>query len=300
MTAPAADRLAAFDPDDPNTMWGNQACADVDLGTLLATVGCGRSAEQLGMLEAFRAFYAECGVLPGNGNPPLQRCCQSGQACWGPIPPEHRPSSDLGGISLPWIGSEYHRTRVAVMAHNLKEASGLLAEHKVAYDTRRAFESGSPGPYPSRFQRHTAKAVAAVLAAQCGELPDSDPEPPELVSVLDAFARIQAVKCSPLDAGDSKPSPAMHANCPVLYLRAELELLSPRWLLVLGVPAHQAVQMLFPDEPGNEWNGPPALTRRDIELRDGPCHVFCVYHPSHAWWYRSWPLLTQVLSTPAR
>jgi hypothetical protein len=278
---------------DTGWMWDN-VDRDVSLASAMDELGLRRSPKQLSMLEAFRARYRKTGLLPDR-NPPLWECCANAARCWKQLD-DGLKRTDRGGATLPWIGAEFHRTRVALLAHNLREAGGLLVEMKVAGEVRDTLMGGGSKPHGSWFAFRSMQAVAAVIASARGEKPkEALPTPESLIEPLDSCARFQAVKCSPFDGGDSRPSDAMESLCPDDYLLDDLRLARPGTLIVLGAPARRAVTRLF----DGEWVETPGMTHGSVAVDSNQLDVFCLAHPSarRGEWDRSWERFIAVLGS---
>ncbi len=279
------------------SLWDNVVDAGVDLDKVLEQAGLRRSPEQLATLERFRAHYKAAGLLPGQANPPLWDCCPRCDVCWSGLPDAWKTrgwGGEWGGITLPWIGPEYHESRVAVLADNLRNNGALLVEQQVVSDVRKAFAQGRKRVHGTVFAYRSTTGVAALIASQRGEpLPEARPDPKTLVDSLDACARLQTVKCAPADKDLSTPPDTMREECPDRYLRDDLELLAPRRLVALGAIARDALRRLFP----GDWIEESGLVRGSADLGGERCEIFCVAHPSaRGHWWASWWALTQALA----
>lgn len=196
------------------------------------------------------------------------------------------------------MGPNYHNARVAILGHNLREAGGLFDELCVASDVRRLFGEGRKKPHDSWFAyRSTLGAAAAIVSSRGEQLQDDEPDPPDLIPAFDSCAKLQAVKCSPFDSQLSTPTDEMTTRCPDRYLMADLNLLSPRTLLVQGAPARETVMRLFP----GEWGNQPQLHHRTVTLGSTVCEIYCLAHPaSHKpQWSESWSTLKEALELAA-
>ncbi len=278
-------------------LWDNVVDANVDLDGTLEQLGLRRSPEQIATLARFRAHYMAGGLLPAGANPPLWDCCPRRDVCWAGLPDawkERGWGGDWGGITLPWIGPDYHRSGVAVLADNLRNNGALLVEQQVVSEVRKAFAQGRKKVHGTVFAYRSTTGVAALIASQREDpLPDDRPDPTALVQHLDACARLQTVKCAPADEHLSTPPKTMRLECPERYLRDDLQLLSPRRLLALGTIARDALQRLFP----GDWHEERGLVRSAADIGGKRCEIFCVAHPSsRGHWWASWSALTQALA----
>ena len=276
-----------------DTLWDNAPSASVDIRSVLERAGLPTSTAQIRLLDRFRDYYASRGVLPKGKNPPLWRCCERRDICWAGVPDEwKRP--ETGGITLPWVGPRYDKTRVAVLADNLRNAGGLFVEQQVVSEVRAGFGDGQRRVHNSVFAYRSTAAAAALIANAAGEaVPEDKPDPRKLIPALDAYARLQVVKCSPADGALSTPPPAMQRESPDRYLADELRLAAPLNLLVLGRVARDAVARVL----GVEWDWTPGLARGAITVERRQCDVYCVAHPAaRGHWWRSWASLKKALA----
>ena len=204
--------------------------------------------EQLRMLSGLTRIYASEGLIRGVRAAPLWACCPQAPDCWKAAA-AHRPPrrDDRSGISLPWIGPEYQRGGVAIIAINLRDAGGLLREYEITCESAgdgsqlSRLAAGFRTAHGSRLGYGSTRSAASVLDWLEGRPITDRTEPSELCGVLRRVTRLQAVKCSPADGGRSSPTPEMAHNCPELLLTRELELLRPGAVLTFGDAAWRAV-----------------------------------------------------------
>ena len=277
---------------DSNRDWGS-----FDLRDELTRAGGRSTASQVNLVSEFARKWQDhpSGVLPDGTNVHLWKCCTHSAECWSRLDgPEFR-STDRGGITLPWVGPDYEKSRVALMGLNLVKSGGLLDEISITASTIEAFAAGRMKVWDHTwFQYRSTAMLAAVLAALDGRPFEdgSDPPAPEtLIESLLRTARIQAVKCSPWGEGSSPPTPEMKRLCPKALMPTDLEILKPRVLLVVHKDARGALWQLTGGKV-NRWHDQPGLTVGTATLGSEPFTVIGVTHPSaRGSWRKSWNLL---------
>jgi len=234
--------------------------------------------------------YERAGLLRRGRPVALCRICRHARTCWaGATPgalrqPQERFGEDDedGSICLPWVGPSYRPGGLVVLGINPNVYGGdytdLLIDHGIVWDHWIAgFREGRRAEGGSRFgfgAMRTAAGLLDVLDRQ----PVRDREPDELVEATKRIARIHAIKCVPRRSR-SRPFPSMWSRCPALVLRAELEILEPRILLVLGEQPGAAVA----DLPGFRAAHVPELPalRGELELDTGAvADVYSLPHPA--------------------
>jgi hypothetical protein len=243
---------------------------------------------QLALLAELTELYEHEGLL-GREPRPLWDCCPNAGECWKRAW-QHRPRSgvDVGGISLPWVGPDYRRGGVVVVAINLRDASGLLVEYAITCATAgdsqiTRLASGHRTAHHSRLAYGTARSAAAVLdSVTAREVSDSE-RPHELVEALTRTARLQAVKCSPADDARSTPTPAMRRHCPPLLLARELELLSPGCVLTFGDLPWRAIRNV-PGYEETDWADHVSIGVLRGAEREAT--VYSLAHPATGLWDR--------------
>lgn len=245
------------------------------------------------ILEDFARHYEESGLGSLNRERPLWDCCANGETCWrGRHQLEVQPHE--AGIPLPWIGPNYPKTGIAVLAMNLRNGGGLLREYEtIAPEVNQSLRGGSKSHFGTSFHYRTGVMVDAVKRAL-----DGDEILTELATTTDAAdalcssARLQLVKCCVNDKGRGNPQGPMRHLCTESYLRNDLELLSPRVLIIV----HKKVQGSFWSEMTPEWHDDDGLSWGTFELNGAQVPVFAVHHPSSGTWSsKSWPALTERL-----
>ncbi|MGI8749226.1 MAG: uracil-DNA glycosylase family protein [Thermoleophilaceae bacterium] len=177
------------------------------------------------------------------------------------------------------------------MAINQNEYGGLGAHWWIVIGALAKLDRGAE----PTFHYSVGRYMAAVLATL-----DGMPVPPE--DELDAAASVEAwrrccfteaIKCSPL-GDDSRPSQAMWQNCPVRFLLAELEILQPRTLIVVGRGTGDALRRLL------IWKGPeygPSFSRATALLGSTQVEGFFLNHPAYGHWRSSLESLLASLRT---
>jgi len=266
--------------------------------------------EQLELLLELTARYGEMGILDGQVLPALHTVCPAAQECWSRIPSSKRPSgigqfdarSEKGCMFLPWAGPRYRRGGVCVLGMNLRYAGEdweFAMEHRIALDPSGGQEQSlrvGRRAHRSYWSRGTMRDAAAVLRSWRGEAHLETQEPSELVDALLSTARVQAVKCSPIE-GRSSPEPAMSRNCPPRYLRMEVDVLRPAVMLSYGGPAHGALRELGELAVEEDVRG---FRRGTMRHAGGAFTVFLLTHPAHGGWHAAHhALVVSLVARPA-
>jgi len=163
-------------------------------------------------LLALSGIYRTEGVLVGGTALPLWDACPSAAPCWAPFPDTWRPGRDpddeqTGGMILPWVGEHYAPGGVVILGINLKNASGLYIEYKIAREQRRELLAGRERIHNSVWAYRSLRSAAAVMRSMAGREDLDVADPRQLATVLDTIARVQAVKCSAKDGRRSARGP---------------------------------------------------------------------------------------------
>jgi hypothetical protein len=173
--------------------------------------------------------------------PALHGECPSAATCWDGCIDRRPTGSQLygrchnGSIFWPWIGRRYRPGGVCPWGGTSTTGADGGADWSRGMRSptifRQQFQDGYRRRDAGDFGYRSSTAAAAVLASFRGHAPRADPASKELVGPLEAVARVQAVKCAPLD-DKSNPSPAMCMRCPPKFLVHELQTLRPGCLIV--------------------------------------------------------------------
>lgn len=260
--------------------------------------GMGLASERLELYERLLDAYIGEGLLaqPDGGDEwrpvPLCEECRYRASCWNP---ETRRPDDplLKGASLPWVGAEFARDRVVVVAMNQANAGGPLTQFDVSRNMREQVGEGRRSWAGSSFGDAVARYVASVLRSMRGQSQHPLPERDELFSAWDACAVLEAVKCSPAspsgaDRHRSTPTRGMWERCPPFLLPKELEILAPRAVIALGRQvAFQALFRLPGVEPTTPVPGSRTALRYVLNIRGRQLPMFVPYHPGYAPWRSS-------------
>lgn len=178
--------------------------------------------------------------------------CSHRHTCWAEVEEERRENCDWG-IYTPFIGSNYDAGRVLALGINMNGFGDADAEDKLAKlaideimlgRVRTFAKSGYRG---SLFWHRLLSYSALLLrAVRIIPTPTDRPYPPkeELKSALDYIAVTNSIKCAP-SGKNSQPLPAMWLHCPQHILLREVEILRPRFIVVLGVYNYLWVKDLF-------------------------------------------------------
>lgn len=210
---------------------------------------------------------------------------------------KRRPDSDSenGKISLPWIGPAYENYRILVLGENFYECGGLEAETILIQDAMKQMKQNkkrvfggesysSDGKkyrgtflyyrmacYSKTLTLFLDQAVASVDLLELGEAS-------KVVGFLDFVAHTNHIKCSP-SGNLSRPELEMWQQCGKHILSDEIEILEPKWIIVMGKVnnAHYLSQFVFPTSV--HANGAVGGTVGQIHGR--LVNVIVVPHPSY-------------------
>lgn len=246
-------------------------------------------------LRAVSAIYEDQHLLGARSAPPLHERCPDAAACWSTLPAAAKPTAGEpwgfardrpGSIIWPWIGEHYQPGGVALLGLNYRNGdteATVALEYLAAYNDARQLARGrrrsdfnSDFPYRSMA---TAGALVASLDGQCVvELPD----PASLTRTMERVARLQLVKCSPVDSVVDRgaPSDEMCERCPPRFLMHEVDVLRPGVLVAFGSPAHRALNQ----RADVTWRQLAYLCRGSLQRGRQTIALFWRPHPSHPDW----------------
>lgn len=196
--------------------------------------------------QAFKKVYSELNLADENGewlNLPTR--CPFAESCWEKIPHRKSASDSFWTITRPWVGKNYNKLRLLVIAINMNEYGGydgaikLINKAKAEIDgeKRKRIKVFISKTYSGTFLFHRMGCYATAFAeteklmepkwkGQC-------PLPKDVVDSFDYISYTNHIKCSPL--GDkSKPSHQMWNNCGKFILIKEIEILQPNKILIIG------------------------------------------------------------------
>lgn len=250
--------------------------------------------DQLRLLESFNALYSKRGLLPDEENPPLWQCCPNATACWGGIPQPQRPAAPRGGITLPWIGAGYAKSRILILPINLRAAGGLFDEQWIVAAVLSSLRAGRRRIHNSPFAYRTGATALAVLDHLRGAPVQVRPPPEEVADAVDQSARLQLVKCSPFDGKVSAPTPTMWERCPSFLLTHELQLLAPRVIITFGAAPRSELGRIL----DGEWRADGPLHRGHVTIGGNRVPVVASAHPNARsnGWLRCQESLTESLA----
>lgn len=247
-------------------------------------------------------LYYESGYITDNGDPvSLYKGCQYADTCWSGID-ERKPDNEnikWSYLSFPWIGDNYYKKKIVVLGINTNEGGGFnynkqivteardeLGKGKVRIDFGYYFPNGEKYFGTYIWHRIACYTMAVREALNCNGLNDELNK----LSQLDKLENIEAeyennvflnhIKCSPTGER-SKPSTSMWKNCGAHVLRRELKILSPKYLVVLGVGdnIHYLKNKVF-EGYLEEVNSRSKVKLYYTEYLGMPLKVIAVPHPS--------------------
>lgn len=209
--------------------------------------------------ELILKMYEQKGIISANrGALPLcDHCIFCGECYKGH---EHRKPSAINPqwslIEAPWIGKNYNKNKIVFLGINPNEDGGLeelsvlvnaarekLNHDKVKVDFGYHYPDGRK--YKGTFLWHRIAAYSKMVngALVCGNkdvdsmlklLKDENLLPKNVANEFDNIAFLNHIKCSP-HGERSQPTDRMWENCGRHILLAELKILRPQWIVVLGV-----------------------------------------------------------------
>lgn len=230
---------------------------------------------------------------------PLRRHCVCSDRCWTAelLAAKQRQADD---VTLPWVGDDYERHRVLLIANNVRGGGGLGDELGIVDEVQREMETGRdrvPAHDNSTFGPGCAIYADAVIRwLESGEPPVNPKDPRELAeeAVYRRFARLQTVKCSPFNSEVNQPTPEMARNCPETYLADELKLLRPRVIVAMGNEVIKRLRrssaLAVPDVGHCSRSRAPWM---------GEVLVSSTRHPTRGWLAEGFELLVEALRDEA-
>jgi uracil-DNA glycosylase len=224
------------------------------------------------------SLYRSSGLLPGDEDEALFRCCEHRRECWQHA--QDAKDQRNSGISFPWIGKRYFDSRVVVLGLNFDNFGGLAGHYHVCKSHIEAMEAGKRGKDGRPFSRGAMQYLRVVLASLNGDdLPiDSDTVTnEELAGFWEECAYLQRIKCAP-GAERSKPTESMVWNCPKFLAMPELEILKPQVVLHLGRTDLRREWIVAEDGYGEEQG--KHMERDTATIGDSAIELISLNHPS--------------------
>lgn len=240
--------------------------------------------------QRFCDCYAQRGLIERDNALPLCRDCRNAADCWHDLPEATYPPPEQAGVSIPWVGSRYDETGICVLGINQNKYGGLGAHWWIRRgDMEERLSEGRGG----RFYYGASCYIAAVEASIRGSrVPREIPPPCDVADAWLSSSFLEAIKCAPAQ-GKSQPTDGMWKNCAVEYLPAELALLAPRVLIVIG-RSHAYGQL--GDILIEASDSRPRFERWHGRVGEHDFDVLCCGHtswPQH--WRNTWPELVDSL-----
>lgn len=263
------------------------------------------------MLCKLSGVYEEQRVLSSTSAPPLHKACDDRHACWRGLPEAARPKKaepwglpgdKPGSIIWPWIGERYRPGGVVLLTLNFRSSdteATVALEYLAAWHVRENLRAGRKRvpEWNSTFAYGSLATAAAVISGLEGQAlkPEPDPEWLYEISVMESVARVQLVKCTPVDTAVRRGSPtgAMCERCPPRFLWKELDVLRPSVLVVFGDRAFRELN----GQKGVNWRCSDDYCRGTLKYGDGdPVQLLWLWHPSNLGkWLRSQKALVRSL-----
>jgi len=219
---------------------------------------------------------------------PLHKACPSSELCWQGREKDDKELDKYNGIHLPFIGPYYCNSpfRLAALGQNYHGYGGLLSAHHLFIDLINRLQKGYKTMHKGSTLFHRLAVYATLMIRSDWRIEGEDVFMGEsrLVDSFEALADslnhivfLNAIKCSP-HWERSEPTHPMFDNCPKKFLVKELEILSPKILLVLGkrtldtIPKQNCKTVEKAEDSQSEIH--------QTELTNGPVVVFKVVHPA--------------------
>lgn len=244
-------------------------------------------------------MYYESGFITEGGEPvSLYQSCKYADYCWAALD-ERKPDNEnvnWSYLSFPWIGENYYKHKILVLGINTNEGGGFEFNTQIITEARKELEKGrkrvnfgyvfpSGKKYVGTYLWHRiacyTKAVREALCCDGDDIYDDRLRNMDNIQEeYDHNSFLNHIKCSP-EGGRSKPSAAMWKNCGAHVLKQELEILSPAYLVVLGVGDN--IYYLINDVLAGDIH--EVNSRSDVKLYytrhfGKPIKIIVVPHPS--------------------
>jgi len=197
------------------------------------------------------AFYNENGLLDLS---PMHSCINS-ISCWMYIKESRKINSDWG-MYYPYIGGKYQEARILVTGINMNGFGDPNAEDLLVKQAIKEISEGKKRTFAKEGYRgsllwHRLLSYSVYILREINILPKNDRPYPtirELQTAIDYISVTNSIKCSPNDENsndNSRPSYEMWNNCPKFILKKEIEILKPKYLIVLGKLNFSYLKNLF-------------------------------------------------------
>lgn len=167
--------------------------------------------------------------------------CPNKDICWKNIESQ---KADWNIIPFPYIGSDFRTEEhsIAIIGLNLNGHGGISSLRDLILDAQYALRKGwvkirfslDYKRYRGTYLFHRAAVYSNIIRDKYTNNNSSELSPKKLASIWDKVCYLEAIKCSPANNSNSKPSSEMYKICPKEYLLKELQILKPKVLIVLG------------------------------------------------------------------
>jgi hypothetical protein len=186
----------------------------------------------------FRKIYSELGLVKDTGEIGniLRESCMKSHECWRAL----NPVNDDFGISNPWIGKQYHLSRILVLGINMNKCGNWNACSELVELARAELHEGKykhfiqPNYRGTLFYYRIAHLGTAISQIMKGTFSGRvQGEAKDVAEGFDWVSYTNQIKCSP-QSKRSKPSEEMWQNCGAHILRKELNILLPQIVIIFG------------------------------------------------------------------
>jgi len=178
----------------------------------------------------------------------LRNCCDNNKICWSPN--ENKTLTirrGQGFLTYPYIGEDYRTYGTVVIGtnhrdnHHIDDYHAMYKLYKHKKDHRYICDILRKSEEPHVFYKNTAKYIKAL---RFGEIVQDTANWNNYKDVLKEIVLVQAIKCNPCrpkvsNNRQNQPTGQMWNNCPKHILFKELEIIKPRYILILGIGGHQ-------------------------------------------------------------
>ncbi len=163
----------------------------------------------------------------------------------------------------------------------------LHAQYILASGAKKTRFGNDPQDYSGSVFWHRFACYAALVVRDDWELRDDEvfvggqrllDSPDTLAQTLESVAFLEMVKCSP-DWPESEPTNNMQHLCPQRYLKHELGILKPKWLLLLGKSGLEHLPLASPEKMAESEDKFAALYRS--RGSEGVTTIVTVVHPTY-------------------
>ncbi len=217
--------------------------------------------------------------------------CKSRYVCWGRAgalkraPVNYVSGENWNSIALPYIGKEYNNELMVI---------GLNQNHHGGYSSLYRLIDGEDGKngvkqflangkrrinFGNDHKKYRGTVLFHRVAVYSNILLNNSfiEKPQELPSIYEKIVYLNAVKCSPKE-NNSSPEKNMYSECLNLFLLKEIEILSPKYILILGSELSNLIKCTFGFEKMKSFD--KTMEYYEIIINGNCIKVFKIIHPT--------------------